>query len=631
MRIDTPPDLLQLAIQHFNGGELTQAESLCRKLLKRQKGNPDAWHLLGVIAMRMGQTENAVAHIRTCTRLAPGNAAALCNLGLAYKAQGRLSQAAAVLEQASRAAPDNSEILYNLGNTRASLGEFEAAIAAYHRAVALNPDQPEYHNNLGRALEGDRSIGEAIAAYARALALQPSFAGALTNLGNAYLDLGRPADALRCHRQAIAHQPDFDAAHSNLIFALNFDPAAGPDDHARARAQFGERHRTRISAGAVARPCDPDRRLRIGYVSGHFRHQAATYAFAPVIIHHDRRAFDVICYSDTAPEDGLTHKLRDSVKTWRATAALSDAELAASIEADKIDILVDLVGHMVGNRLGVFARKPAPVQVSGWGEPTGTGLSTMDYLFGDPVLVPDHVRPLLREQVIDLPCFLCFWTPENLPDPGPPPALNAGHVTFGSFNRPAKLSDPVLQLWARILRAAPTSRLVLKSPHLSDLAIQQRINAIFDSEGISRDRLTILGNSDRGSHMKAYQLVDVALDPFPHGGGMTTLDAMAMGVPVITCPGPTISSRLAAACITALGLTDCVAASQEEYVALALRMTADLDGLARLRHALRDRLVRSPIGDAHAYARSVEAAYRGMWQRYCEDRNEAGAVRSPPA
>src|SRR5262249_23130423 len=158
-------------------------------------------------------------------------------------------------------------------------------------------------------------------------------------------------------------------------------------------------------------------------------HQAATYAFAPVIINHDRQAFEVVCYSDTAAEDGLTYKLRDSVKKWRSTAALSDAELAAIIKSDKIDILVDLVGHMVGNRLGVFARKPAPVQVTGWGEPTGTGLPTMDYLFGDPVLVPAPVRSLLREQVIDLPCFLSFWTPENLPDPGPLPALSAGHVT----------------------------------------------------------------------------------------------------------------------------------------------------------------------------------------------------------
>lgn len=622
MRSDTSPDLLLLALRHFNAGELARAESLCRKALKRQRDNPDTWHLLGVIALRTGQAEQAVAHIRTCTRLAPGNAAALCNLGLAHKARGELGQAAAVLAQALRAAPDNSEILYNLGNTRASLGEFEAAIIVYRQALALEPNRAEYHNNLGRALEGARRIGEAVEAYSRALALQPVFAGALTNLGNAYLDLGRPADALRCHRQAIAQQQDFDAAYSNLIFALNFDPAAGPHDHARERARFGDVHRAQLPVGAASgRQRDPDRRLRIGYVSAHFRHQAATYAFAPVIIHHDRRAFEVICYSDTAPEDALTHKLRDSVKKWRSTADLSDAKLAALIKSDQIDILVDLVGHMVGNRLGVFAGRPAPVQVTGWGEPTGTGLPTMDYLLGDPVLVPAPVRALLREQVIDLPCFLCFWTPESLPDPGPPPALAAGHVTFGSFNRPAKLSDPVLRLWARILREAPTSRLVLKSPHLGDPAHQQRITAIFGSEGISPDRLTILGASDRGSHMKAYQLIDVALDPFPHGGGMTTLDATAMGVPVITCPGPTISSRLAAACLTALDLTDWIATNHDDYLALALRKTADLYGLASLRQSLRTRLTRSPVGDAATYTRAVEAAYRGMWQRHCEARD----------
>lgn len=625
MRNDAPADLMPAAIQLFNAGQLAQAEALCRTALKRQRDNPDGWHLLGMIALRSGQPEEAVSCIRKCTTRQPGNAAALCNLGVAYRALGRLKEAAAAFEKASRAAPGNSEILYNLGNARTASGEFKPAIATYRQALALDPRRADYYNNLGRALEKNCEIETAITAYTRALELQPKFAGALTNLGNAYVDLGRPADGIRCHEQAIIHQPGFGAALSNLIFALNFDPAAGPDDHRRERLRFGAMYARAADADEVpAARFDPDRRLRVGYVSAHFRHQAATYAFAPVIVHHDRRAFDVFCYSDTVAEDDLTHELRKNVKAWRATAALSDAELIALIRSDKIDILVDLVGHMAGNRLAVFAEKPAPVQVTGWGEPTGTGLPTMDYLFADPVLIPPNMRSLLREDVVDLPCFLCFWTPKRLPDPGPLPALAAGHITFGSFNRPAKLSDPVLRLWASILRASPTSRLVLKSPAFDDAAHQKRIHTVFASEGISNDRLTILGDTDRASHVKAYQLVDIALDPFPHSGGMTTLDAMAMGVPVITCPGPTISSRLAAACITALGSTDYIAASREEYVALALRKGADLDSLARLRQSLRTTLIQSPLGDDKAYARSVETAYRTIWRRRCGRRQGPG-------
>lgn len=634
MRTDALANLLHSAIVHFNAGELVQAETLCRTVLKRQRDNPDGWHLLGMIALRHGNADEAVSCIKKCSVREPGNAAALCNLGVAYKALGRLSEAAAAFEKAAAAAPKDDKILYNLANTRMAMGEFEAAIAAYRQALSMEPGNPDYFNNLGRALEKNCEVEAAVGAYSSALALRPLFAGALTNLGNAYVDLGRPAEALQCHRRAVAVDPAFDAAQSNLIFALNFDPAAGPDDHRRERLRFGEMHPVpppSVGAAAAVR-FEPDRRLRVGYVSAHFRHQAATYAFAPVIINHDRRMFDVYCYSDTVAEDELTSKLRRHVKTWRATAALSNGALIERIRADKIDILVDLVGHMAGNRLAVFGQKPAPVQVTGWGEPTGTGLPAMDYLLADPVLVSPHMRTLLREEVIDLPCFLCFWTPELLPEPGPLPALSAGHVTFGSFNRPAKLSDPVLRLWARILRALPSSRLVLKSSSLNDGAHRARIHAILGNEGISGDRLTILGDSPRAEHMEAYRLIDVALDPFPHSGGMTTLDAMAMGVPVIACPGPTISSRLASACITTLGLTDWVAADHDEYVAMAIRKAADLDNLQRLRQSLRTMLNQSPLGDDKSYALAVENAYRAMWRRRCRLAQGLGhaSVQVPP-
>jgi protein O-GlcNAc transferase len=276
------------------------------------------------------------------------------------------------------------------------------------------------------------------------------------------------------------------------------------------------------------------------------------------------------------------------------------------------------VGHMGGHRLLVFARKPAPIQVTAWGEPTGTGLTAMDYLLADPVLVPESERTLLAEQVFDLPNFLGYWVPDSLPEPGALPAIANCHVTFGSFNRLAKIQDPVLRSWAAILRALPDARLVIKGDlRDGEPGVEEAIVDVFAKEGIGRERFTLLGYSARADHFKAYQQIDIALDPFPHGGGMTTLDALWMGVPVVTWSGHTISSRLSAASLTALGLTDFIAGDRESYISLAVEKSSNLDALARLRSSLRERVAGSAIGDPLLYARTVEAAYRQMWRRWC--------------
>lgn len=425
-----------------------------------------------------------------------------------------------------------------------------------------------------------------------------------------------------CLRRALAINPEGAVAHTNLIFALNFVPTATAADHQAERARWNERHAQRFASLIRPHTNDPrpQRRLRIGYVSSHFCHQAATFAFGGVIICHDRTQFEVICYSDTAQEDYITDHLRARANKWHRTAKLGDEELADLIRADGIDILVDLVGHMSGHRLLVFARKPAPIQVTAWGEPTGTGLKTMDYLLSDPVLVPVGERELLTEKVVDLPNFLGFWAPQPLPEPGPLPALARGHVTFGSFNRLDKIQDPVVRTWAKILNALPTARIVLKNRRFGDISQRDRIAALFAEDGIARERITFLPAASRLDHFSAYRGIDLALDTFPHGGGMTTLDALWMGVPVVTSPGCTISSRLAAASLTAADLTDFVAPDLDGYVGLAVAKASNLLTLAKLRAGLRERMGGCALGDPVRYARAVEARYREIWQRWCTQR-----------
>jgi protein O-GlcNAc transferase len=353
-------------------------------------------------------------------------------------------------------------------------------------------------------------------------------------------------------------------------------------------------------------------------VSPYFCDQAATYAFGGVILHHDRDRFEVVCYSDTPQEDAVSRRLRGRADKWHHTAALGDDELTALIRADRIDILIDLVGHMRGHRLLVFARKPAPIQITAWGEPTGTGLAAMDYLFADPVLVAPHERGLLAEQVVDLPNFLGYWVPDPIPEPRALPALARGYITFGSFNRFDKMQDPVLAAWARIMNALPGSRLILKGGRTSlDPSQQERVKSILAAAGVAAERVTFLGWLDRGAHFEAYQDIDIALDPFPHGGGMTTLDALWMGVLVVAFPGRTISSRLASATLSAAGLKDFVARDLDDYVDLAVAKALDLAALALLRGTVRGLVASSAFGDPRQYSRAVEAAYREMWQRWC--------------
>jgi predicted O-linked N-acetylglucosamine transferase (SPINDLY family) len=347
------------------------------------------------------------------------------------------------------------------------------------------------------------------------------------------------------------------------------------------------------------------------------REFSAVFAFGGVILNHDPKQFEVICYSDMKHEGKISAHFHKRADVWRLTKELSDDQMAELIRRDRIDILVDVNGHMGRHRLLVFARKPAPIQVTAWGEPTGTGLNVMDYLLADPVLVPQSERPLLCETVVDLPNFLGYWTPEPLPQPGPLPALAHGHITFGSFSRLAKITHPVISSWASILNKLPTAKLVLKDRELIDADNRTYLERAFFAQGVSAERLVILGNTDRTSHFVAYQMIDIALDPFPHGGGLTTLDAIWMGVPVLTWPGQTISSRLAAASLAKLGLTDFIASSAANYVDLAISKAKNLEALSQLRFNLRDRVASSEFGDDSRYGQAVEVAYRQMWRRWC--------------
>jgi predicted O-linked N-acetylglucosamine transferase (SPINDLY family) len=390
---------------------------------------------------------------------------------------------------------------------------------------------------------------------------------------------------------------------------------------------FGEArrwHRVHATALAVQPPahendCDPNRRLRLGYVSADFRCHPVGWFLAPVFTHHYRTRFEVFCYSGVTRPDDFTEVFRSHADCWRETLGDSDGGFAARIRSDAINILIDLSGHTRGHRLLSFARKPAPVQVTAGGHYDTTGLEAIDYLIADRFHAPEGTEQYFSETLIRMPHdYICYEPPPYAPKVSGPPSLQRGYVTFGCYNNLAKLNDEVIALWVKILALVPTARLRLQTRELNDVPTGERILELFAGRGIARERMRLAGGVPHRELLAAYGEIDIALDPFPYSGGLTTLEALWMGVPVITLAGENFCGRHSTSHLSNVGLPELVASTPEDYVRLALTLARDPDRLSVLRVRLRTQMAASPLCDAAAYTRDLEAAYRQMWRNYCE-------------
>ena len=507
----------------------------------------------------------------------------------------------------------------NLGIALHAVGDLDAAMQAHRRAIELDQSYAAAHYNLGRAQLETGQAAQAELSYRAALRHRPTFPEACVGLADALQTLGKNSETLAALEMAITQREDYHEAHSNLIFTLDFLEGYGAREHQLERDRWYERH-ARVHGQSIqphGNDRDARRRLRIGYVSADFRTHSACAVFAPILLGHDRRAFEVVCYSGVKREDEMTARLRAAASQWHSTLGVSDEALAAQIRQARIDILVDLSGHTEGNRLLVFARKPAPVQITAWGHATGTGVKTIDYFLADPVLVPHEERGLYAEQVIDLPCGLCYAPPQHLPEVSGLPALEGRPFTFGCINRVEKISQRTIVAWGRILGQVPGSQLLLKHVGLGDPGVRQHMLERLGAVGIEPRRVRMIGFTPHAEHLKVYQAVDLGLDPFPQNGGVSTAEALWMGVPVVALKGGTPSGRIAASILSALAMQHWSAASEEEYVSIAVRAAGELVALARTRAQLRTTMSASVFGDPVRYTRAVELALRSMWQTWC--------------
>ncbi|MHB1140504.1 MAG: O-linked N-acetylglucosamine transferase family protein [Sulfuricaulis sp.] len=542
--------------------------------------------------------------------------------GKVFCDRGQVRDGVACFEQAIAVDDTFPDACNNLGNALSVLGQMEQAIACYRRALALQPDNAAVHNNLGNVLASLGRSHEAIGHYERAIALQPGNAEAHGNLANALAACGRTDEAFERFERALAQTPKNDATYSNLLLVMNACARFDAETVFTAHRRYAERFENplKLSWPRHANDRTPDRPLRIGYVSADLRLHSVAWFIEPVLTHHDRERFEIYAYHGHEAEDEVSERMRTHVTAWRRLAGLSDEEVARGIREDRIDILVDLNGHTAMNRLLVFARKPAPVQVTWLGYPNTTGLAAMDYRLTDRFADPEALTERYHTETLwRLPeSFSCYRPPESAPEVSPPPCTGSGVITFGSFNNRSKTGPEVIALWARVLHGVPGSCLMLKGKGYDDESVQQALRDAFRAHGIGGDRLILHGGNDsHAEHLRRYHEIDIALDPFPYNGTTTTCDALWMGVPVVTLEGHTHVARVGVSLLNHLGLTEWIAHSAPEYVEIAARRAADTLQLAALRRQLRAHMASSPLTDARTFTRHLESAYRSMWRQWC--------------
>ena len=595
-------------------GRHDEAAACFRESLRVAPDNAETWVNLSASLCEAGHSDEALSACDRVAALRPDMPEAHMNRAIALQQLGQVQAAIAACERAIQLRSDSADAHSNLGMLLRQANRGDEAVAAYRHALAIRPDSPQIWYNLANALCDQQQVGEAAQAFQTALSLQPDFAEAHTNFANLRLAQGRIDDALHHYRRAIALRPSDSAPHSALLAALHFDPGCDDVQLIHEHQQWAARHVTPLLTETAPPPHAPARKLRIGYVSPRFRFHVVGLLIEPLLRHHDRAAFEVFCYSDHPAPDAVTERLATHADCWRQTTALSDEQLARQIRDDGIDLLVDLNQHMANNRMGVFARKPAPVQAAYLGYAATTGLPAMDYRLTDVHMDPPGTASPGPEQLIHLPdCYWCYPGAPDAPSITPLPADSNGHITFGSMNSFSKVNPAVIAAWAEILRAVPASRLRLMIE--GGRPGNEHVLDAFAAHAIPPERIDLLRRESYDAYLVAYNGIDIGLDPFPYNGGVTSLDAMWMGVPIITLAGRRSVGRAGVSLLMNLALPEFIAATPEQYARIAAVLAGDLPRLRELRATLRERMRNSPIMDAPRFARNVEDAYRRMCQR----------------
>ena len=638
---------LKIAKSHHSAGRLAEAEELYRRILTRSPEDAETLQMLGTLLSQKGEHEEGRSLVERAIRLEPDVAAYHANRGLILLNLGYLDLAVVALRRALELEPRFPEALYNLGNAFLRREQVNEAIECYQQALALRSDDATALCNLGAALiEAERfseavavlrkavdfrldyaeamsnlatalaheNLDEAVALYGKASALRPGSAEMAGYHAGALKEAGRLDDAIAGYRKAIESAPN-SALHSGLLYTLEFHPdcdrravaaelARWNGIHARPLAKDIQKHLNHT---------DPDRRMKVGYVSPNFCRQAEAHFVLPLLAGHDRKQVEVHCFSSVRKPDELTELHRRVCDAWHDVARDDDEKLAHRIREAGIDILVDLTMHMERNRLLVFARKPAPVQLTWLAYPGSTGLETMDGRLTDGCIdPPGGDETVYSEKSIRLPgCWCCY---DPLSDASARPAEQKGEITFGSLSNPCKLNPRTLRLWAQVVRKRPQSRMLILS---NSERQREQIRRVFDAAEVKPHRVQFVSTCRREEYLRLYDRIDIVLDTQPYNGITTTCDALWMGVPVVTLMGQQSQARAGASILKAVGLEQLVTRAPEQFIQTAAALAADIPRLVALRANLRQKVLDSPMVDARKFAAGVEGVYRELWREWC--------------
>ena len=571
-------ELIDQAIAHHRAGRFVDASHICRQILAENPSDADALRIMGLLARRAG------------------------NLELSLQ----------LLQKAVQFSPQNLDALIQLGDLLTNLENFSQAEAMHRRFIALAPGSAMGWTNLGNVLRLQGKMEEALAAYQAAIRADPNFAAAFSNLGNLLKDLGKIDEAINAFRQAVDLDPTSPQMHSNLVYATHFSTEYDSQQLGAEARAWAERHEKPLlnSHRPHDNPPNSASRLKIGYVSSDFRNHVVGRNVLPILENHDHQSFEIHCFSSLPRHDAMTSRFIRAADHWHECGGLDDAMLAETIRAKQIDILVDLTLHMSGNRLQTFARKPAPIQVTWAGYPGTTGLSSIDFRITDPYLdPPEAVDSFYTEKSIHLPhSFWCYRPIDGVPEVNSSPAISNGFITFGCLNHFGKVTKQARDLWSQVLNAVPNSRLILLgSPCQKTL------------DGIDPARISFVGLTAPDQHMIRYHQIDIALDPLPYTGHTTTLDALWMGVPVITLSRNTCVSRGSVTALSNLALENLIAFTPDQYVTIATELARDLQRISEIRSQLRKRMRSSPLCDEVVFTRDLENGYRKMVKLHATD------------
>jgi protein O-GlcNAc transferase len=651
-----PAQLLATAINQHQAGDLTAAEQGYRAVLAGQPNSVGALAGLGALAGQLGRNEIAADYLARACALEPANAVFQHNYGEALRGLGQAPSAETAfrraieldsnlapafqsllvlvsaahaqavanndVEQAAALAWEIARLANNRGNALLASGQPQQAVASYRHALSVHADYAVAWSNLGNVLREEGRITDAEAACREAITLDPDCAPAWNNLGTALAMQARFGEAWPCYGEALAKQPDLAAAQynrssgslANLLYAQDLSYTAIVKRHREWGADLTVSNRQ--SAAQFSNSRNAERVLRVGYLAPDARDSMLRHFIAPLLAAHDYQAFEIVCYGQGAYGNAETRQFTGQGERWVWVREQDDSALAAQIERNQIDILVDCAGHGNGSRLKALARKPAPIMLSWLGYLCATGLPAIDCRLTDQWVDPPKANTAREsEALLRIPGgMMSYRPPETSPDCQPPPCLTRGHVTFGSLNDIRKINPKLILSWAQILKSMPDARLLLQGRLLVDAGMAGRVRGMFETYGIKPHRLDL--RPARSDYLNTYHEIDVALDSHPYGGAATTCDALWMGVPVVTVAGERPFGRFAASVLNQIGHGEWATSSASAYVVKAVQLARNSDALTHTRTSLREEITASPLCDHRGFAKRLERVYQASWRAW---------------